>query len=121
MSFWLENRQLPLSNQTYRYFPKGVGVGDYSLCLCVFVFSVTQQQKLYILRLRISLFWLMACLKKNLSSRQNFAIDTAFADMLVKSQSSWAGEMDQQLRALVALSKVLSSIPSNHMVAHTHL
>ena len=62
----------------------------------------------------------MACLK-NLSSRQNFAIDTAFADILVKSQSSWAGEMAQQLRALVALSEVLSSIPSNHMVAHTHL
>ena len=28
---------------------------------------------------------------------------------------------DQWLRALRALSKVLSSIPSNHMVAHNHL
>ena len=30
-------------------------------------------------------------------------------------------EMAQQLRALVALPEVLSSIPSNHMVAHNHL
>jgi hypothetical protein len=29
-----------------------------------------------------------------------------------------AGEMAQWLRALTALSKVLSSNPSNHMVAH---
>jgi hypothetical protein len=32
-----------------------------------------------------------------------------------------AGEMAQQLRALTALPEVLSSIPSNHMVAHNHL
>ena len=31
------------------------------------------------------------------------------------------GEMAQQLRALTALPKVLSSNPSNHMVAHNHL
>jgi hypothetical protein len=31
-----------------------------------------------------------------------------------------AGEMAQGLRALIALPKVLSSIPSNHMVAHNH-
>jgi hypothetical protein len=35
-------------------------------------------------------------------------------------QGSWAGEMAQQLRALTALPEVLSSIPSNHMVAHNH-
>jgi hypothetical protein len=29
--------------------------------------------------------------------------------------------MVQQLRALTALPKVLSSNPSNHMVAHNHL
>ncbi|CAO2631559.1 hypothetical protein LEMLEM_LOCUS21356 [Lemmus lemmus] len=29
--------------------------------------------------------------------------------------------MAQRLRALPALPKVLSSIPSNHMVAHNHL
>jgi hypothetical protein len=32
-----------------------------------------------------------------------------------------AGEMAQQLRALAVLPEVLSSIPSNHMVAHNHL
>ena len=31
-----------------------------------------------------------------------------------------AGEMAQQLKALTAFPKVLSSIPSNHMVAHNH-
>jgi len=32
-----------------------------------------------------------------------------------------AGEMAQWLRAPTALPKVLSSNPSNHMVAHNHL
>ena len=32
-----------------------------------------------------------------------------------------AGEMAQRVRALTALPKVLSSNPSNHMVAHNHL
>jgi hypothetical protein len=32
-----------------------------------------------------------------------------------------AGEMAQWLRALTALPEVLSSIPSNSMVAHNHL
>jgi hypothetical protein len=31
------------------------------------------------------------------------------------------GEMAQQVRALTALLKVLSSNPSNHMVAHNHM
>jgi len=35
--------------------------------------------------------------------------------------SYWAGEMAQWLGALTALPEVLSSIPSNHMVAHNHL
>jgi hypothetical protein len=34
---------------------------------------------------------------------------------------SRAGEVAQQLRALTALLKVLSSNPSNHIVAHHHL
>ena len=38
---------------------------------------------------------------------------------LIKLQS-WAGEMAQWLRAPTALLKVLSSNPSNHMVAHNH-
>jgi len=32
-----------------------------------------------------------------------------------------AGEMAQRLRGLTALPEVLSSNPSNHMVAHNHL
>jgi hypothetical protein len=32
----------------------------------------------------------------------------------------WAGEMAQQLRALTALLGVMSSNPSNYMVAHNH-
>ena len=36
----------------------------------------------------------------------------------VKTQESGAGE---QLRALAARPQVLSSIPTNHMVAHNHL
>jgi hypothetical protein len=31
-----------------------------------------------------------------------------------------AGEMAQMIRVLAALLKVLSSNPSNHMVAHNH-
>ncbi|ERE78386.1 Lipogenin [Cricetulus griseus] len=38
-----------------------------------------------------------------------------------KTDGSGAGEMAQRLRALTALPEVLSSIPSNHMVAHNHL
>ena len=33
----------------------------------------------------------------------------------------WAGEMAQWLGALTALPEVLSSVPSDHMVAHSHL
>jgi hypothetical protein len=40
--------------------------------------------------------------------------------ILFKIHRLWAGEMTQRLRALTVL-KVLSSIPSNHMVAHNHL
>jgi hypothetical protein len=32
-----------------------------------------------------------------------------------------AGEMAQRLKAVTALPDILSSIPSNHMVAHKHL
>jgi hypothetical protein len=37
------------------------------------------------------------------------------------SKRNKAGEMAQWLRALTALPEVLSSIPSNHIVAHNHL
>jgi hypothetical protein len=39
----------------------------------------------------------------------------------VNIRHCWAGEMAQRLRALSALPEVMSSIASNHMVAHNHL
>ena len=39
----------------------------------------------------------------------------------IQEHKAGAGEMAQRLRALPALLGVLSSIPSNHMVAHNHL
>jgi hypothetical protein len=38
----------------------------------------------------------------------------------VRKPHDGAGEMAQRVRALTALLKVLSSNPSNHMVAHNH-
>ena len=38
----------------------------------------------------------------------------------IKTVEKGAGEMAQQVRALTALPKVLSSNPRNHMVAHNH-
>jgi hypothetical protein len=40
---------------------------------------------------------------------------------LLKMGNRGAGEMAQLLRALTVLPEVLSSNPSNHMVAHNHL
>jgi hypothetical protein len=40
---------------------------------------------------------------------------------LIKTATLEAGEMAQQLRALTLLPEVMSSSPSNHMVAHNHL
>jgi hypothetical protein len=39
---------------------------------------------------------------------------------LITNTLNRAAEMAQQVRALTALPKVLSSNPSNHMVAHNH-
>jgi hypothetical protein len=41
--------------------------------------------------------------------------------MKLKEAAAGPGEMAQRLRALSALPEVLSSIPSNHMVAHNYL
>jgi hypothetical protein len=41
--------------------------------------------------------------------------------VFLKETKIRAGDMAQRLRALTALPEVLSSIPSNHMVAHNHL
>jgi hypothetical protein len=39
----------------------------------------------------------------------------------LKNKNPGAGEMAHWLRALTALPEILSSIPSNHMVAPNHL
>ena len=39
---------------------------------------------------------------------------------VLKSRLSRAGEMAQRVKAPTALPKVMSSNPSNHMVAHNH-
>jgi hypothetical protein len=44
-----------------------------------------------------------------------------YKNIHVKSIFLGAGEMAHQVRALTALSEVLISNPSNHMVAHNHL
>jgi hypothetical protein len=59
-------------------------------------------------------FW-----KKVLLSSQGE--ETSFWCKILVRNTTRAGEMTQQLRTLTALPKVLSSIPSNHMVAHNHL
>jgi hypothetical protein len=45
----------------------------------------------------------------------------AFSEPLPIKRKPRAGEMAQKLRALTALPEVLSSIPSNHMVAQDHI
>jgi hypothetical protein len=40
--------------------------------------------------------------------------------LYIKNVNMWAGEMAQRVRELTALPKVLSSNPSNHIVAHDH-
>jgi hypothetical protein len=40
--------------------------------------------------------------------------------LVIRKLFKGAEEMAQQLRALTALPKVLSSNPSNHIVAHNH-
>jgi hypothetical protein len=42
-------------------------------------------------------------------------------DSFKNKTASGTGEMAQWLRLLDALSEVLSSVPSSHMVAHSHL
>jgi hypothetical protein len=43
-----------------------------------------------------------------------------FSQAKAKKETNRAGEMAQWLRAPTALPKVMSSNPSNHMMAHNH-
>jgi hypothetical protein len=58
--------------------------------------------------------------KYTLGRRETFE-EKKCSNFIVKKSGSGTGEMAQWLRALTALLKVLSSNPSNHMVAHNHL
>jgi hypothetical protein len=44
-----------------------------------------------------------------------------YVSVALIKQTGQAGEVAQWLRALTVLPEVLSSIPSNHMVAHNNL
>jgi hypothetical protein len=59
--------------------------------------------------------------KTNLVYRASSQTARATQRNPVSKNNKQAREMAQQLRALTALPKVLSSNPSNHMVAHNHL
>ena len=47
--------------------------------------------------------------------------DKKYSTKATEEWEGWAGEMAQELEALTIFPEVLSSIPSNHMVAHNHL
>jgi hypothetical protein len=57
---------------------------------------------------------------ENIHSDQGENIVSAGIFIVAKKHWTGAGEMAQWLRAPTALLKVLSSNPSNHMVAHNH-
>jgi hypothetical protein len=55
---------------------------------------------------------------EQVQATQGYTGKPCLKDLFVKQG---AEEMAQQLRALTVLPKVLSSTPSNHMVAYNHL
>jgi hypothetical protein len=59
--------------------------------------------------------------KKEMRKTTPFTIATNSIKYLGVTLTKQAGEVAQRLRALTALPKVLSSNPSDHMVAHNHL
>ena len=59
--------------------------------------------------------------KKRVRKAQTWSRKRVTVTLLIKKQRAGSGEMGQCLIALAALSEVLSSIPSNHMVVHKHL
>jgi len=61
--------------------------------------------------LSFGLFVFLTCILGALEGRMNIDI----------KRKEGARDMAQRLRALTALPEVLSSIPSDHMVAHNHL
>ena len=67
---------------------------------------------------KYAMVWVLAQLfgySQLLSTKHNISVESC------SKESMRAGEMAQQLRALATFLEVLSSIPSNHMMAHNHL
>jgi hypothetical protein len=64
---------------------------------------------------------MVSSLTANLLSQDILGESEAFITTDYKKFHYGAGEMAQLLRAPTALSEVLHSIPSKHMVAHNHL
>jgi hypothetical protein len=53
--------------------------------------------------------------------RHTYMQANTYAHKITKKERKGAEEMAQWLRAPTALPEVMSSIPSNHMVAHNYL
>lgn len=58
---------------------------------------------------------------KRVRKAQTWSRKRAKVTLFIKKQRAGAGEMRQCIKALVALSEVLSSITRSHMVVHKHL
>ena len=63
----------------------------------------------------------MHTLEKETSQQQNQSMQSWTSNPCTVITTTQAGAMAQRLRALAALPEVLSSNPSNHVVAHNHL
>jgi hypothetical protein len=79
---------------------------------------LNETKKLYILSVLVKSFLQWRVVKQ--TNQTNKQTKTK-VEGRVKKRKGGAGEMAQQLRTLTVLPKVLSSNPSNHMVAHNHL
>jgi hypothetical protein len=89
-------------------------------CCKLFVPLVFMSQELCHDSPRCCLLFYLLVLGSSVSLEMSLLNKISFLNCITKMIIG-AGEMAQWLRALTALQKVLSSIPSNHMVAHNHL
>jgi hypothetical protein len=65
--------------------------------------------------------WNYCGFKQGVHKLESHHGEVTFKKKQTNKQTVGAGEMAQLLRVLTDLPEVLSSIPSNHMVAHNHL
>jgi hypothetical protein len=69
----------------------------------------------------LSLLWNVTIQKTKVVGANVLPNTELILEVILRIQNRGAGEIAQQLRTLIAFPEVLSSIPSNHMVAHNHL